>query len=334
VNLALKPLAVRLLPYPDPWYRWRMRRAARALVTCSPWPDEEASSTDIARLALLRLLNLQRETHRSARIGILEGTMLLARASVDTCISALYWLDQEDAGSHLTKGNAKSAKQMLKVVMDLLKMPDTALDEAIHLIGEPTDLPRLRLMAERAASRADVPLTKVLYEQIYVPLSVLHEHTTGVALLRHVGQDNRLLNTPEPWWTRRRALHTVDTCTGYLAFVLAERASKDSRVFGAYARAHAARMLAPVVTMFVRYARRAFRPTGLWKLVREGRSLSHASGTFNSLATDDERATFAKDRIRQALDRFDFFDDDELREDLLEILIDNLARTDVAGPND
>jgi hypothetical protein len=96
-----------------------MRRTARALVTCSPWPEEAASHSDIAQLALLRLLHLQREARRSARAGSVEGTMLLARAAIEACISGLYWLDQPDAGVRLTNASAKSMKQLLGIMVEL-----------------------------------------------------------------------------------------------------------------------------------------------------------------------------------------------------------------------
>ena len=334
VRSALNTIARQLLPYPDPWHRWRMRRTARALVTSSPWPQEAASPSDIAQLALLRLLHLQREAHRSARAGGFDGTMLLARAAIDACISGLYWLDQPDAGARLTNANAKSAKQMLDIIIELFGVPPAGLDEAARLIGEPEDLPKLRRMAEHVASKSGVSLTTAMYDQIYMPLSFIFEHTTGIALQRHIDRDGRLLDTPEQWWTRRRALHTVDLCTGYLALVLAGQATKDTRHLSAYTEAHAKRILAPVVTVSLRYARRAIQARELLKLAREVISLRGASGTYGSLATDDERAAFTKDRVRQAFDQFNLLDDETLRDGLIEILIEHLVRTDVADTDD
>lgn len=333
MKAALKTIAIQVLPYPDPWHRWRMRRLARRLITCSRWPDEEATPTDIAQLALLRVLYLQREAHWSARVGGFESTMLLARATVDACISALYWLGQPEAGARLTKANAKSAKQMLKVFMDLLQVPTTALDEAVLLIGVPDNLPKLQAMASQVASQSGVPLTSVLHEHIYMPLSFLFEHTTGISLQRHIDRDGKLLDTPQQWWTRRRALHTVDLCAGYLAVVLAEHGGKDTRVLSAYVQAHAKRMLAPAVTMFLRFARQAMRVAELPKLARELVELRAASDTYKSFASDDERAAFAKDRIRHACDQLELFDDERLRDELIEILIGHLTRADVANSN-
>lgn len=274
---ALKTLVRQLLPYPDPWHRRRMRRRARALVTCSPWPEEAAGPSDIAKLALLRLLHLQREAHRSARAGGFEGTMLVARAAIEACISGLYWLDQPDAGIRLTNASAKSMKQLLSIMIELFGVPPAGLDDAARLIGEPDDLPKLLWMAKHVASKSGVSLTTLMYTQIYMPLSFISEHTTGIALQRHINRDGSLLDTPEQWWTRRRALHTVDLCTGYLALVLAGRAAKDTRDLSAYTEAHAKRILAPVLTVFLRYARRAIRVRELPKLAREVISLRRAS---------------------------------------------------------
>jgi hypothetical protein len=334
VKSALNTILRQLLPYPDPWRRRRMRRTARALVTCSPWPGEAASPSDIAQLAMLRLLHLQREAHRSARAGGSEGTMLLARAAIEACISGLYWLDQADAGVRLTNASAKSMKQLLGIMIELFGVPPAGLDDAARLIGEPGDLPKLLWMAKHVASESGVSLTTLLYEQIDMPLSFISEHTTGIALQRHINRDGSLHDTPEQWWTRRRALHTVDLCTGYLAFVLAGRADKDTRNLSAYTEAHARRILTPVVTVFLRYARAAIRARELPKLAREVILLRRASGTYGSLATDDERAAFAKDRVLQAFDQLSLLDDEKLRDGLIEILIEHLIRTDVAETDD
>jgi hypothetical protein len=189
-------------------------------------------------------------------------------------------------------------------------------------------------MAKQVAGKSGVSLTTLLYEQIYIPLSFISEHTTGIALQRHINREGRLLDTPEQWWTRRRALHTVDLCTGYLALVLAGMAAEDTRHLSAYTEAHAKRVLAPAVTVFVRYARRAIRVRELPKLAREVISLRRASDTYASLMTDAERAAFAKDRIRQAFDQFPLLDDEKLRDGLIDILIEHLVLTDAADTSD
>jgi len=91
-----------------------MHRAAHMLVGSEPWPGNDATSIQIAQLAMLRLLWLQRATRRAAWLRQCEAAALLARAAVETCISSLYWLQTEDATARLTGDNAKSLQKMLK----------------------------------------------------------------------------------------------------------------------------------------------------------------------------------------------------------------------------
>lgn len=107
-------VAHRVLPYPDPVRRRRMRKLARDLVNCEPWPGNDATSLQIAQLAMLRLLWLERMTRRAATLQQRDATALLARSAVETCISSMYWLQTEDATSRLTGDNAKSLRKMLK----------------------------------------------------------------------------------------------------------------------------------------------------------------------------------------------------------------------------
>jgi hypothetical protein len=55
-------IARTMLPCPDLIRRCRVRSAARKVVTCSPWPGLDATGTDAAQLAILRVLWLQRQT--------------------------------------------------------------------------------------------------------------------------------------------------------------------------------------------------------------------------------------------------------------------------------
>jgi hypothetical protein len=55
------------LPCPDLPSRLRVRRSARQLRPRSPWPEEDATSIDVAGLALLRLLWLQQQTRWAVR---------------------------------------------------------------------------------------------------------------------------------------------------------------------------------------------------------------------------------------------------------------------------
>lgn len=122
----------------------RARKAARGLIRCSPWPGDGATPPDIAQLALLRLLWLQRETHRAARRRQFEATALLARAALETGIAGLYWLYAEDAVVRLGGGNAKALQRMLAYIADGDPITPSVIDDVTAAFGERRDLPTLR----------------------------------------------------------------------------------------------------------------------------------------------------------------------------------------------
>src|SRR5262245_66414723 len=75
-----------VLPYPDLLRRWRVNRRAHKLITCRYWPGDDATGMDAAQLALLRLLWLRRLTRNAVGMRRDEDAVLLARASIETCI--------------------------------------------------------------------------------------------------------------------------------------------------------------------------------------------------------------------------------------------------------
>ena len=76
----VRSLVLSALPVPDLLSRLKVRRAARDLARgCDPWPGMAASGDDAARLALHRLLYLQRATHRAVRSRQDEAATMLAR---------------------------------------------------------------------------------------------------------------------------------------------------------------------------------------------------------------------------------------------------------------
>jgi hypothetical protein len=83
----VRPIVVGFLPVPDPVARHRVRRAAWRLVTFSSWPDMAATSADAAQLAMLRALDLQKKTRRSAMLRQGEAATMLARSSVEALFS-------------------------------------------------------------------------------------------------------------------------------------------------------------------------------------------------------------------------------------------------------
>lgn len=309
-----------------------MRRAARALVTCSPWPGENASSAEIAQLALLRLLRLQREAHRSAALGGFEALLLLSRATVETFIAGLYWLDSDDAGEQLTGANARSLKRVLQFLGQALSVPSDTLEDAVRLIGEPHQAPDFRRMSEVVSQRSGLDWTTPFYDQLYIPLSEMFAHPTGVNLLRHVRRDQKLTDVPDRWWTRRSAIHTIDACTAYLAFSIAEHADKSTASLADYAVAHAHRMFSPVVAMFVGRTLRAIKLSELPALIRSRGMLRAASAKYTSLESNEEREAFGRELLSEVFRQFEFARDDELLHQMIDVLAQAFAQPDAFAP--
>ena len=67
----------------DPLRRRQVRIAAKRLIHTKAWAGDDATSEEIARVALLRVLFLQRETRRAVRHAEREAAAMLARASIE-----------------------------------------------------------------------------------------------------------------------------------------------------------------------------------------------------------------------------------------------------------
>jgi hypothetical protein len=326
-------LAFYFLPYPDPWRRRRIRRAARALVTCSPWPGEHASPPEIAQLALLRLLRLQREAHRAACLGDFEALLLLSRAAVETFIAGLYWLDADDAGEQLTAANARSLRRVLEFLVQTMSLPKDTLGDAVRLMGEPHQAPNFRRMSEVLTRRTGVDLTTAFYDQLYIPLSEMFAHPTGANLLRHVRRDEKLTDVPDRWWTRRSAVHTTDVCTAHLAWAIAKDADKNTAPFADYTMANAHRMFSPLITTFVGHTLRAIRGSEWPVLSRSREMLRAASVTYKSLQSNEEREAFAKELLNRFFLQFEFANHDELLDQMIDVFAKAFAQPDeLASP--
>ena len=96
-----RPFLLGTLPVVDLPSRYRVRRLAVSLVECDPWPGMAATGEDAAQLAILRLRRLQRETRCAVRGRHAEAATLLARASIETLITGLYCLHEQDAVARL-----------------------------------------------------------------------------------------------------------------------------------------------------------------------------------------------------------------------------------------
>lgn len=244
---AIRTLACCLLPYRDPLARRQVRRAARALIAPGPWEADKANSNEVAQLALLRLLWLQREAHRAANAQMFEAVALLTRSTVDTCIVGLYCLAVPDAAERINQLNADNLTSMLKY------LPTTFYDPGIRsslvgLIDTPQKKPNTFDMVSAIDAAAGDDKAEMLYRAYYAPLSTLYAHGGGMALLRHVKND-KITDRPAKSWLKRSALHIVDSCLGLLAARLAHTRGAEPAAFNAYYEAHRGRTITPLFTM-------------------------------------------------------------------------------------
>lgn len=257
-----------VLPYPDPHRRRRARRLARQLIDCEPWPGNDATPAQIAMLALLRLLWLQREMHRASRHKA-DLLGFIARAAVETCITGLYWLHGDTHIGRARSQNAKSFRRLMHPLADGDPISPDLIDDVAESIGTGPQPPSLLAMAEAFRAASGRMVAEDLYHRLYVPLSTLLAHPSGMALLRHVDPDQALTETPTRVWTRRAALHTVDACMGILALEIAEAADRHSIVLSDYAEAHMKRTIAPTATMLIGAALRNLRRAHVGIMLRQ-----------------------------------------------------------------
>jgi hypothetical protein len=247
------------LPYPDPLRRRRIRKAARSLITRTQWPGDNATPEDVADLALLRLLWLQRQARRASRVRQIEATALLARACIETCIAGLFWLYADDPIARMHGNNARSFRRMMAYIADDDLISPGLVEDVANSFGGRTDLPRLLDMAEIVAAKTEESFATDVYFRLYVPLSTLFAHPSGLALLRHVKPDDQLAEGPMRVWTIRSALHTSDACMARLALAIAERRHCAGAPFVRYANAHIHRSITPVFVMTSRSIVRGLR---------------------------------------------------------------------------
>lgn len=139
------------LPYHDPLRRRRIRQAARDLITCERWPGDDATPEDVAQLALLRLLWLQRQTRMAGRLRQTEATALLVRACIETCLAGLYWLYGDGQVERMGSNNAKSFRRLMSYIADGDPISPTLVNDVAATFGTAPDLPSLLDMAKVVA---------------------------------------------------------------------------------------------------------------------------------------------------------------------------------------
>jgi hypothetical protein len=210
-----------ILPYPDPLRRARMRRAARKLIECDPWPEDAATGDDAAQLALLRLLWLQGQVRRAVTLRQREASAMLNRSALELCITGLWCLHNDDAPRALG-GRDRAAMPAMLAFLDsagilskaTIKAAADSLDTGVHL-------PNVAARAEQLRDKHGSGDAMELYQKFYSPLSHFFAHANGFALLRHASPRGRLRRKPVTVWARRAPARLADGCTGLLAAAIA-----------------------------------------------------------------------------------------------------------------
>lgn len=246
-----RPFVLGALPVIDLPSRYRVRGLALSLVECDPWPGMAATGEDAAQLAILRLRWLQRETRRAVRGRQAEAATMLARASIETLITGLYCLHQQDAVAKLQAENVRNLPLLLKFLTNAGVIPASVLDECIHRLGygEPAKGPPVEAMAMVVDKSLGARAAADLYDRFYRPSSTLVMHGGGLSLLRHVRQDDRLTCQPGRTWARRSPVRIADACLGSLTATMARRAGRPSQAADEYTERHFGRAVAPMIVM-------------------------------------------------------------------------------------
>ncbi|WP_433393047.1 hypothetical protein [Micromonospora sp. KLBMP9576] len=289
-----------VLPYPDLLRRARVRRRARCLISRAPWPQDEmaVNGSDFAQLALLRLLWLQRETHRAVRTRQREAAALLARTSMETCILGLWCLHNPAAASKLRTSELKTAPAMLTFLSSTGLIPDTLIRQAVHALGEPEKLPDIRSMAAHIDAKTSATLAIHLYDLAYRPASQYFTHATSSSLLRHVTPERRRTTRPVNSWVRRAPVRLADACFGLLAGAIADYVAAPTDLFVRYAEGHAGRVLPPLLATIGKGMARKLGVADLVHMLRESQDVrAHLSRT-----KPDEASVEREARLRDMFD--------------------------------
>jgi hypothetical protein len=210
-----------------------------------------AAGEDAAQLAILRLRRLQSDTRRAVRGRQVEAATMLARASIETLITGLYCLHQQDAVAKLQAENIRNLPLLLKFLTDAGVIPASVLEECIRRLGygEPAKGPTVEAMAVVVDKSLGVRTAVDLYDRFYRPSSTLAMHGGGLSLLRHVRSDDRLTRRPGRTWARRSPARIADACLGALTATMARRAGRPSQLADEYTERHFGRALTPMIVM-------------------------------------------------------------------------------------
>jgi hypothetical protein len=260
-----------VLPYPDLPRRIRVRRSAHTLATGSPLPrdEEQVTSEHFARLALLRLLFLQRETRRAVQTRQREAAALLARTGIETCILGLWCLYVPGAAAKLRASEYKTGAAMLTFLSGTGLISQRLIRQAVAALGEPQSLPAVRTMTEQIDKKTSATLAIHLYDVAYRPASQYFTHATNSALRRHVTADYGYTTRPADSWVRRAPVRLVDACVGVLAGAIANELEAPTDLFAEYGEDHAKRVLPPLLATIGKGMGRQLRWDGVVAVLKE-----------------------------------------------------------------
>ena len=281
-----------MVPYPDLPRRRRVRRKARDLIACEPWPGDNATGDDAAQLALYHLLWLQRETHRAVRWHRSETAALLARESVETYIVGTYCLHTDSAVPRLVAVDSKAARRAVAYLPEAGLVSQAAIDDAASAMPNPGPDLKLNDLVAALEHDHDLKAPRLLYERYYRLLSHFFAHPSAFALMRHVGPDRKLRRKPQSPWSRRSAARLTDTCTGLMAQAVAEANARPAVLFVSYAEAHFERVLLPAAVVAMKGWREAVTWRGLPEALRTLvalRQYTHGGGCTDSPAVREAR---------------------------------------------
>ncbi len=310
LSTLVRTVLLGVLPYPDLPRRVRVRRRARSLATSNPLPrdEEQVTGEDLARLALMRLLFLQRETRRAVRTRQREAAALLARTGIETCILGLWCLLIPGAAAKLRASEYKTAAGMLTFLSSTGLIPQELIRSAVTALGEPQKLPDVRSMTEQIDSKTSATLAIHLYDVAYRPASQYFTHATNSALRRHVTADYGYTIRPANSWVRRAPVRLVDASVGVLASAIANNVAAPADLFLRYGEDHAKRVLPPLLATIGKGMGHKLGWAGVVAALREaGVTRAYLSGVGAS-GTPEEREARLRSMYDSLITRLDVAD--------------------------
>lgn len=209
----------------DPLRRRRVRVAAKRLIPAKAWATENATADEIARVALLRVMFLQRETRRAARHAEGEAAAMLARASMEAAISGLFC------------AHVPGAEKLLGGLTEGVDMAGM-FDQAFAQIGA-GKLSTVTGMVDQIKANGGSAGIDSLHTNFYDQVSTLYVHSGPLGLIRHVHPKTEATrDRPYSAWSVRSAVHISDAMVGLLAATVAGEDHPDVTLFREYETAH------------------------------------------------------------------------------------------------